>query len=191
MTDFELRQDEKSKWRLDIAHNEVHAGDHYTASIVDETMGDNEVILFAFKTPDTDKYMHVVPVFSVIVAGHIEILENNTWTRVQQSTVNIYNNNRNADNISGALENASQTDFNVGSKLQGSLAALQSLVNTGGVVYQDWIMAGGASKGGGFKRAEDETVLKRDTTYVVRLTADGGSNGGFLGLSWYEHNLKD
>lgn len=191
MTDFEVRQDEKSKWRLDLPHHEIHDGLHFTVSIVDETMGDNDVILLAFKTPNTTKYMHIVIVFSVIVAGHVEILENNTWTRVQQSTVNIYNNNRNADNISGALENASQSDFNAGSKLQGSFVALQSLVNTGGVIYQDWIMAGGASKGGGFKRAEDEVVLKQDTTYVVRLTADGGSNGAFLGLSWYEHQIED
>ena len=190
MTDFKVRQDEKSKWRLDIAHHEIHAGDHYTAAIVDETMINSEIILLAFKTPDTSKYLHVVFVYYVIVAGNVEILEAGTWTHAQQSTVNIINSNRNAGNTSGALENASQTDFNAGSKLQGSFVALQSLANTT-VVWQDWIMAGGASKGGGFKRGEDEVVLKQDTTYVVRLTADGAANGAFLGLSWYEHQIED
>jgi len=189
MTDFIIAQAERGWRRITQEHFEIHAGDHFEASLVDETMNDGEVILFAFKTPNTDKYIHMLTVFSAKVAGHIEILEAGTWSRAQTSVVNIFNNNRNADNLSGLLQDASQTAFNQGSSLLGSLAALQSLAGTS-TIFQDYIMAAGASRGG-IRREADERVLKKDSTYVIRFTADGASNGGFLSLKWYEHKIID
>ena len=189
MTDFVLAQSEKSLRRITDEHHEIHDGVHFHVSIVDETMADGDVIILAFKTPNTVKYVHMLTIFSAKVAGHVDLLEAGSWTHAQTSTVNIRNDNRNAGNTSGILNDFAQTAFNAGSLLGGSLAALQSLSSTTNI-WQDYIMAAGASRGG-IRRGTDEVILKQNTTYVIRFTADGSSNGGFVALEWYEHRITD
>lgn len=185
-----VRQDEASQWRLNLEHHEVHAGDHYTAFIVDEVMSDGEVIVIDFKTPNTNKVVHLITIFTATIAGHIDILEAGTWTRGSISTINIINSNRNSSNTSGILQNGAQTVFTANSKLHGVFAALQSLANTTNV-FQQFLLAAGGAKEGGKDRGTEEVVLKKNTTYVIRFTADGNSNGGAIRLSWYEHQIVD
>ena len=187
MTDFVVRQDEMSKWRLDIEHHEIHAGDHYMVFKTDTSQTTGNTITLDFKTPDTDKYVHMHVHYATKAAGHLEVFEAPTWTRKTQSIINIINNNRNAGNTSGIKENASQTTFNAVSKIHASVVALQSLVNVE-TIYADYVYSDFITQR---RRSEDEIVLEQDTTYVVRLTADAPGNAGYIGLKWYEHKIED
>jgi len=44
-----------------------------------------------------------------------------------------------------------------------------------------------AKKSNADERAIFEWILKAGTTYVVQLTADGGSNAGWIRMRWYEY----
>ena len=182
MTLNQRRRDEMH--RIDIAHFQIHEGEHYSASIVDESMGDGETIEFVFKTPDTDKHIHMLVNWGTLVGGHIHVCEGATWTRGAGGTTSIFNNRRQNPSTSGVLNNEAQTDFNEGSLLGN---AAQSLVNTL-LVYQEYLF-GKANKGAGGARGVSEIVLKKDTQYAIQLIADGGSNSGWLQLNWYERGL--
>ena len=180
------RRDDLGRWRTDKAHFEVHEGDHYLAWLADESMADGDKITFVFKTPDTDKHIHMIINWACLVAGHVSIMEGATWTRGAGGTTSIFNNRRQDPNTSGLLNNEAQTDFNQGSLLGNTP---QSLVNTL-VVFQEWLF-GAANKGGGPSRGISELVLKKDTQYAIQLEADGANNAGFLQLSWYEQELYE
>lgn len=47
--------------------------------------------------------------------------------------------------------------------------------------------AGVKNKDTAANRSNIELILKADTTYVIRFTAVGSSNSGFVRLCWYEH----
>ena len=182
----ERRHDENGKWRMDIAHYETHEGDHYTCSQADETVGDGDTIAFMFKTPDTDKHIHMLVNWGALVGGHIHICEGATWTRGAGGTTSIFNSRRANPNTSGLLNNEAQTAFNQGSILGNTP---QSLVNTL-LIYQEWLF-GAANKGAGGARGVSEIVLKKDTQYCIQLIGDGANNALFLQLNWYEHALFD
>lgn len=180
------RRDELGRWNIDLPHFEIHQGDHYTAWQADETMADGEEMNFTFKTPDTDKHIHMLINWACKVGGHIEIGEGATWTRGAGGTTSIFNNRRQDPSTSGILNNEAQTAFNAGSVLAN---AVQSLVNTV-TVFAEYLF-GAANKGGGAMRGVSELVLKKNTQYSVRFVADGASNAGFVMLSWYEHGLYE
>lgn len=182
-----VKQQDRGRTKLDIEHFGIHAGEHYHAAIADESMSNGNVLVLAFKTPNTSKYIHLLTIFGSKVGGHVEILEGGSWTRAQQSTVNIIQDERNSSNTSGLLEKAAQTDFTATSKLQGSFVALQSLQNTT-TIYEDWLFSHGHIDG---NRDVNEIVLKKDEEYVVRYTSDGNSNAGFIRLEWYEYVIDD
>jgi len=46
---------------------------------------------------------------------------------------------------------------------------------------------GAQNKAANVPRSISEIVLLADTTYVIRFSAIGNSNSGFIRLSWYEH----
>jgi len=180
------RKDELGRWQIDLAHFEIHQGDHYNCSQADETMADGATIEFMFKTPNTDKHIHMLVNWGTLVGGHIHICEGATWTRGKGGTTSIFNNRRQDPEESGILNNEAQTDFNAGELLAN---AAQSLVNTL-LVYQEWIFGANNKKAGG-ARGVSELVLKKNTQYAIQLIADGANNAGFLQLNWYEHGLYE
>lgn len=180
------RRDESGKWVIDLEHYEIHEGEHYNAFQADETMGDGDEISFTFKTPNTNKHIHMLINWATKAGGHIEIGEAATWGRLTGGTTSIFNSRRQDPNTSGLLNNIAQTAFNQGGLLGN---AGQSLVNTTTVLAE--YLFGSANKGGGTVRGTSEIILKKNTQYCVRLIADGATNAGFIGLHWYEHELYE
>jgi len=181
------RKDELGKWRYTLSHHETHQGDHYSAYQVDESMADGDKLTFTFKTPNTDKHIHILINFASKAGCHITIAEGATWVRkAVGDVVTIYNHRRQDPKESGILSNIAQTDFNAG-MLMGTDD--QSLVNTT-IIKADYIF-GAANKGGGTSRGTAERVLLKDTQYAIQLETDGGSNAGFIELNWYEHSLYE
>jgi len=187
-----IKQQDVGRARISLTELLIHNSDTFHASHVDKTMGDGDIIVLGWKTSNTEKFVHLVTLFASKAGGHLEIFEGSTWGRLtNQTTVNIIQHNRNqtAANNSGVLENSTQTAYNAGMKMKASVAAFQSLVN-GTLIFDDYVF-GTANKGGGAGQHDDELILKKDTQYLAKYTADGASNGGFIRLEWYEYIIVD
>ena len=175
----------KDQVRITRGHKEVHDGDTYEVWFTDDTMGDNDTINFAFKTPPaTTKEIHMIVDFAAKVGAEVTILEAATWT-AQAGTIKVpINKNRNlaATKTSVILGNETSTVF-AANEVAYNVATVLSTVAT--TVGEDAIF--GAISGGGGSRSMKEIILKGDTTYVVLFIAEGASNQGFLKLRWYEY----
>ena len=175
--------------RINTEHDEIHEGDSYLVSLVDLTMADTETINFAFKTPNTEKYINLVIDWSALVAGHLELIEAPTWGNQTGTSVAIINRNRTSSNTSGLQHDLTDTVFATGSKISANVTTI--LTTNATIIGTSYVFGAVSNKGNNESRGRAEFILEGNTQYVIRLTADGGSNKGFLALSWYEHKAND
>ena len=81
---------------------------------------------------------------------------------------------------SGLLENETAPTFAATDKLVANATL------TGGTSILA-IYAFGANNRAAGTRSEGEVLLKPDTQYAMKMTADGVTNAGWIALHWYEH----
>lgn len=161
----------------------VHDGDSYHVFFTDDTMADDETINIAFKTPvSTTKEIHMVMDWSVKAGGTVEVKEAATWTKQSGTIKKPINCNRLSTNTSEILGNETSTVFTANEVAYN----VTTILTTNATTIEEQAIFGTANKGGGH-RGLHEMILKSDTTYVIILTADGGSNAGHLHLHWYEY----
>ncbi len=168
-------------------HHKIHEGDAYQAWNDELTMANTETINFAFKTPASAiKKIHIVAEFSTLVGGTFEILEAATWTAQTGTAFTPINKDRNSSKTSELLGDETTTVFTAGEIVYDVTTILTTNATT-----VDFIRATGKqNKETTAVRARRELILKAATTYVIRFTAVGASNTGFIRLVWYEH-LRD
>lgn len=171
--------------RIDWAHEEIHEGDSYVAVNDEATMQDAETINFAFKTPvyTTTKEIHMVIDFTSRAGGLLEILEAATWTAQSGTKYVPINRNRNSSNTSSLLENETTTTFTAG----GVAYDVTTILTTNATTIEQIRVFGASNLIAQMHRGRAEFILKSNTTYVVRFTADGNTNGCNLQMTWYEH----
>ena len=168
---------------VDYAHHEAHEGDAFETSAVDESMGDGDTVILAFKTMSAPKRMHMIMEFATLVGGHIDIIEGPTWDN-QTGTLNpIYNRKREAEmGSSGVLEDQGQASF-----IASDNMILDPTTFAGGTAIHTHFVFG-ARGSPASARGVHEWLLKPDTQYGIRLTADGAANAAHMRVEWYEHS---
>lgn len=167
---------------VDFAEHELHEGDSFTFTTSDLTMSNGETIIIAFKTPISPKRVHLLASFATAAGGHLEFIEGMTWAQGTGAQEAILNRKRESSmNSSGLRENQGQAEFTASDTM---IVGATSLAG-GSVLHTDYAFGTKQSPAG--VRGNNEWILKPDTTYVFRFTADGNSNGGWVELSWYEH----
>jgi hypothetical protein len=167
---------------VDYAHHEIHSGSFFHAMVVDASMADTETISLAFKTPTGTKRVHMFYRWESKAGGHIEILEGPAWTQGTGVATAIYNRKRlTSMTASGVLEDRNQVAFTASNQVIAS----PTITNAGTVI--ETVYAFGATRTAAGGRDDNEIILKPDTTYAYRFTADGNTNAGWLSLNWYEH----
>lgn len=171
----------RAKETIEYEHHEVHAGDSYISDVVDTSMGDGDTLVLAFKTPNTTKWAHMVVSGWCKTAGHVDIIEAPTWTTGTGSQNPIYNRDRNSSNTSVLLEDTTGT-FTASSNM-----VLNPTGESGGTVIHDFYMGTDKKTGGEIPRGIAEFILKQNTAYIIKLTADAASSAGQIILNWYEH----
>ena len=175
--------DNKDIIRITAAHHEVHEGDSYNYVLTETTMQTTETINVAFKTPAAaTKYIHMIVEFSTRAGGNLEILEAATWTAQTGTAATPMNANRNSSNTSSLLGNETTTVFTAGEIAYD----VTTILTTNATIIED-VYAFGANRVPATNRGITEFILKAATTYVIRFTADGNTNGGQIHLRWYEH----
>lgn len=173
--------------RIDSSHEEIHKGDAYTVSIVSGVLGDNATLNIAFKTPNTTKYIHMIVDWSSKAGGSIEVIEAPTWTQGSGTSLAIINRERNSSNTSGIKNNATTTVFLANSKM---VKDVTTVLETNALTIDQEHVFGSNVKGAQSQRGVQELILKANTAYVIRYTADGGTNAGAIKLSWAEYKRE-
>lgn len=167
---------------IDYAHHEAHEGDAFETTAVDTAMGDGDDIVLAFKTPAGTKRMHLLVEFATAAGGHVDILEGPTWTNQSGSLNPIFNRKREVSmGSSGVLEDQAQAGFVASDNMILDPTSLAG----GTLIHTHYTF--GSNKTPATGRGVTEWLLKPDTQYAIRITADGVSNGCQLRLEWYEH----
>ena len=166
---------------IDSAHHEVHEGDAFEACVVNDSMGSGATLALAFKTAAGTKRMHLLMAFDTAAGGHLELLEGATWDAESGTEATIHNRKRETTMASsGVLADQAQAGFLASDVMHKDPSTL-----AGTAICAQY--AFGANKTPAGARGAAEWILKPETQYAVRLTADNASNGGFIGLTWYEH----
>lgn len=165
--------------RIDFEHYKIHKGEAYGCAVLDASMGDGDALIITFKTPNTDKFINMTITYSTKAGGHMEVIEAPTWDSESGSVQPIRNKNRNSSNTSGITEDSGQAAFTA-----GNAALNQTSVAGGTTVCKSYVF--GAARIGGSDHCQ-ETILKKNTQYAFKYTADGATNAGFIKLEWYEH----
>jgi len=169
--------------RMDFEHFMIHKGKHFTAFNDESTMADTETINFAFKTPTSaNGYIHMVVELSTRAGGLLEILEGATWTAKSGTIFVPINSERNSANTSVIRGNETTTTFTA-----NEIAYDVTTIVTTAATTIEYLRLFGDKKDPVVRRGARELILKADTTYVIRFTADGGTNGANIRLDWYEY----
>ena len=171
---------------ITFPHYQVHQGDSFISDYVDDSMGDNDTIIFAFKTPTGTKRAHMWVEFTTLVGGDMQIWESPTWTTNTGSTHSIINRKRETSMSSSMLleDKTATPAFTATNNVLLNPTGL----NTGSATSIHHFYAWGKKEklNAGNVRDTEEFVLKPDTQYAIVFTAEGGSNKAQLILNWYE-----
>lgn len=166
-------------------HN-VHEGSAFIADFDDDTMADNDTIILAFKTMAAPIKAHMIIGFTTKVGGVIEMFEGATWTAQTGTEVAIINRKRTGTPpSSGLLANQAQAGFVAADVVNANPTGL----NVGGATRIQRIIAWkpqGVGEVGG-ERDVAELLLREQTQYAIRFTADGATNAAEVFMDWYEH----
>lgn len=159
-------------------HHEIHEGDHYYVSSVQDLANSN-VLDVQFTTPDTTKWSHFVWSFETESETAWYIYEGATISQAGTSLTAI-NNNRNSANTSGNT---------IAYHLNANLAAANADTSVvGATLLSSGISGSGKNSLGGDKR-ENEVILKQNTVYCLRAVANAAGYIDFL-MEWYEHTSE-
>lgn len=155
---------------IEYAHHEIHSGNHFKAGYQDVTMNTDDVIEILFAAPDTTKWGHWKLVAQSTGAATIEVFEGTT-TSNDGTPVTRWNRNRNSATTSGILAYHTPT-----------------ITSDGTMFATKWIGGTGFKADiGGESRGDAELVLKQNTKYLVRCTANADTIKCAIGGDWYEH----
>ena len=162
-------------------HHEGHEGMSFYASAADASMANTDTLVLAFKVPTGTVLPHFAFEFASLGAIHIDLLEGTVWTAGSGSQSPLYNRKRSSSNSSVLQEDTA-----------GSFSATDNFVlnptitDAGTAIRTVHAFAerpfDGVEEIGG-----EEWILNSNTTYALRLTADAGSNAGYISCFWYEH----
>ena len=163
----------------------THKGISFTFNCVDDAMADTETLIVAFKTAKGIK-IHFVPGFVTLVGGYLELWEGATWTtNTGTATAVVNRKRRGAVPLCTLLEDKTLTpNFTATEKVLVNPTGLDTGSATSIIKRYAWGERGKVEAGD--YRAENEIMLKTDSTYAVVFTAVGASNKAQIIMNWIE-----
>lgn len=154
--------------QLAYCHHEIHEGNLFYIERVDATMVDTNKIEIVIVTPNTTKWPHAFIGVSVTGASTLQIYEG-VVTSADGTAMTEANRNRNSSAEATVVVTHSPTIDDVGTLLQTKYCGA----------------TGKFSADGEDQRNENEWILKQNTKYLLRLTANAEIKGKLF-CNWYE-----
>lgn len=156
----------------------LHAGTAFTLSDIKLAMSNLDKMVIAFKTPSAPMLIHMAGDFASAQGCHVQFREGANWSATSGTLLNVIARNRSNLQASTLLQDNG-----------GSFAATNQLLKDPTMLGSGVLLFNGYAFGAKHSPTSSsglEFVLSPDTKYQIELTADGGSNAGFLSLVWDE-----
>jgi len=160
-------------------HHEIHAGSHYFVDGYAD-LSINQVLDFTWLMPDTTKWIHLTWHLSCESETLYQVYEGATATNPLANTYTPVNSNRNSANTSGTTMKY---------EIQANLAAANGDTSVAAATLIQSGIVGSGRDSGSASRSE-EIILKQNTLYCLRATANAAGYINFT-MNWYEHTAKD
>lgn len=160
---------------ISYEHHEIHSGSHYFVSGVQDLANGN-VLGFTWRTPNTTKWPHWTWEIGTESETAWSVYEGASAVSALANSVTPRNNNRNASDASGTTMKY---------ELHANLAAANGKTSVAGATV---LSAGisGAGKNAGRESRTNEMIMKQNTLYCLRATANAAGYVNFR-MEWYEH----
>ena len=163
----------KTETVIDYAHHEIHEGKHFKAGFQDIAMATNDVIELLLVTNSSKDVAHFVMTAQATGAVVVQLFRSPT-SSANGTLVSILNRNENSENTSEMLVYHTPTTSADGTKIS-----------------EKWVGNEGFKETiGGSQRGNSEIILKKDTKYLIRLTAVSDGIKGAIGADWYESRVE-
>lgn len=172
---------------MDYEHHEIHDACAFSVVQIDLTMAANSQLNVCFTTADSDKLIHLASDSSCTLAAEVDLLEGPTVTADSGASAAPVNRYRDGTLVTSTVYDLQTVPVINRVQLGATISADGLVISSDAVGISK---KGGTTQGSG---SRFEWVLKRNTTYAVRLLrgADVASGIGTLHLDWYEHTAKD
>ena len=159
---------------LDFPHLKIHEGVGFFA-VASAALTASQVVDMLIVTPDNDEWVNMTFDFQSALLTTFALYEASTFTYVTANDITAFNRNRNSDNTTGLLLCSAPGGSGEGTPLE--------IVVTGGV------SSNGRANAAGGLTSRGEIILKRNTSYLVRVVSGAASNTYALVADWYEHEF--
>ena len=137
---------------IDHSHHEIHEGDYFFADDISTSIAQNGVYEWLLVTPNEDNYLHSLP--QVIATGEFELQSFEGVTVTTNGTeIPLLNRSRPSTKTTNFKFYKNPTGANI----------------TGSTTVRS--IRSGAGKSVGESRSESELILKKNTKYLIRVTA--------------------
>jgi len=178
---------------IEYEHHEIHAERSFSAYYTRTTAATNAHRSGLYIKTDATIEIHMVIHFAVSTAAYFTVCENPTIAaNTGTHGVAIYNRDRNSDETSVCLDNATSAALNKYTTLNETQISGDGTWATGTILRTEPLEVGKGSKAvGGEYRGVQEYILKKSTDYVFLLTNSAASaNVHHIHCDWYEHTRK-
>ena len=177
---------------IEYEHHEIHGkrsfACHYTQEVSDT--GDKSII--AFKTPDTDRGIHIVMSIAAQDAALAYILEAPTITDNAGATLTVFNRYRDGTLVESGVIDRSQNPDAANAATFFTEATMGAVTSGTKLEEVQMIVGQGPRTLGGSARGSQEWVLKRNTLYAFVIESlNANDNLHNIRLDWYEHTPKE
>jgi hypothetical protein len=157
---------------IEQEHAEIHSGDHYNYCDYSAAgLGSGATVEILMTTGDTDKLPHLVFEAYSVTGATLELFEGVSGV-VGGTVITPRNNNRVSTNTSNV-----------------TMIKDPSSIASDGTRAAGFLV--GAGRNAGFASRSKENILKKNTTYMIRVTSLASSNRISWCADWYEHTDKN
>jgi len=176
---------------IEYEHYEIHAGSSFQCWYEQTVSDTGDRTIITFRTPNTARWVHMVPKATSTDLAHASILEAPNVVDDTGAIQVIYNHDRNSATTSTVWDTSQNPD------VQGQATYFTEItmgnVAGGTEIAHAHLGAGGGPRSfGGGERAIEEWILKQNTLYAFVVESDtNNDNICVIELNWYEHTNED
>lgn len=163
---------------IEYEHHEIHGGSHYFV-VGYADLANAHVLDFQWTIPDTTKWIHWTWQIDTESGLLWQVYEGAVITNPLAAAITPRNSDRNSANTSSTTMRYED---------QANLAAANADTNVGGATLIESGISG-AGKDAGHAIRSHEIILKQNTVYCLRATANAAGYINFS-MQWYEHTNK-
>ena len=172
---------------IEYEYHEIHEGDSFSCWYLQDVAGIGNRSIITFRTPDTDRWVHVTVTFSATVMAHGRIYEAPAVTDDTGAPLDIFNRDRNSATTSTVWDTSPVIDVQ-NQATYFTVATMGNVVPGIEIAHMHLGTGEGKKTIGGDQRGAQEWILEQNTLYAFEIeSVNADANTHVITLDWYEH----